>query len=77
MGGSAALVGEAASRGDYQCLKLILDKGASPKVQDHDARRMVQGYVEHYNNISLNSAIGYITPKDMLAWASASDQRRE
>jgi putative transposase len=27
----------------------------------------VYGYVEHYNNIRLNSAIGYITPKDMLA----------
>ncbi len=27
----------------------------------------MQGYVEHYNNIRLNSAIGYITPKDMLA----------
>jgi hypothetical protein len=27
----------------------------------------VQGYVDHYNNIRLNSAIGYITPKDMLA----------
>jgi hypothetical protein len=25
------------------------------------------GYVEHYNEIRLNSAIGYITPKDMLA----------
>ena len=24
-------------------------------------------YVEHYNNVRLNSAIGYITPKDMLA----------
>jgi putative transposase len=23
--------------------------------------------VEHYNNARLNSAIGYITPKDMLA----------
>ena len=32
-----------------------------------DARRLVEGYVEHYNNIRLNSAIGYITPKDMLA----------
>jgi hypothetical protein len=27
----------------------------------------VRGYVEHYNNIRLNSAVGYITPKDMLA----------
>ena len=32
-----------------------------------DARRLVEGYVEHYNAIRLNSAIGYITPKDMLA----------
>jgi len=24
-------------------------------------------YVEHYNDVRLNSAIGYITPKDMLA----------
>jgi Integrase core domain len=32
-----------------------------------DARRLVQGYVEHYNNVRLNSAVGYITPKDMLA----------
>jgi hypothetical protein len=27
----------------------------------------VQGYVEHCNNVRLNSAVGYITPKDMLA----------
>ena len=32
-----------------------------------DARRLVEGYVEHYNNVRLNSAIGYIAPKDMLA----------
>ena len=32
-----------------------------------DARRLVKGYVEHYNTVRLNSAIGYITPKDMLA----------
>src|SRR5204863_4129404 len=32
-----------------------------------DARHLVEGYVEHYNDIRLNSAIGYITPKDMLA----------
>jgi transposase InsO family protein len=33
----------------------------------NDARRLVQNYVEHYNNVRLNSATGYITPKDMLA----------
>jgi putative transposase len=27
----------------------------------------VERYVDHYNNVRLNSAIGYITPKDMLA----------
>ena len=32
-----------------------------------DALRLVEGYVEHYNNVRLNSAIGYITPKDTLA----------
>jgi putative transposase len=32
-----------------------------------DARRLVKGYVGQYNNVRLNSAIGYITPKDMLA----------
>jgi hypothetical protein len=32
-----------------------------------DARRLVEGYVERYNNVRLNSAIGYITPKDVLA----------
>ena len=32
-----------------------------------DARRLVQDYVDHYNNGRLNSATGYITPKDMLA----------
>ena len=32
-----------------------------------DARRLVSGYVDHYNNVRLNSATGYIAPKDMLA----------
>ena len=32
-----------------------------------DARRLVSDYVDHYNNVRLNSATGYITPKDMLA----------
>ena len=32
-----------------------------------DALRLVQPYVEHYNNVRLNSAIGYVTPKDVLA----------
>ena len=30
------------------------------------ARKIVDEYVEHYNNKRLHSAIGYVTPKDML-----------
>ncbi len=32
-----------------------------------DARRMVGKYVEHYNQVRLHSAIGYIAPADKLA----------
>jgi putative transposase len=32
-----------------------------------DARRLVSGYVEHYNAVRLHSAIGYVTPADKLA----------
>ena len=31
-----------------------------------DAREVVGGYIANYNNIRLNSAIGYIAPKDKL-----------
>jgi putative transposase len=31
-----------------------------------DARQVVRKYVEHYNTVRLNSAIGYITPVDKL-----------
>ncbi len=31
-----------------------------------DARHVVDGYVTQYNEVRLHSAIGYVTPKDML-----------
>lgn len=31
-----------------------------------DARRLVARYVEHYNDVRLHSAIGYVTPRDRL-----------
>jgi transposase InsO family protein len=45
-------------------------KGESIRVQVplslDDARHMVAEYTEHYNNVRLHSAIGYVTPKDKL-----------
>ena len=32
-----------------------------------EAERRVRDFVEHYNNVRLNSAIGYVTPADKLA----------
>lgn len=31
------------------------------------ARRLIQQYVDRYNTVRLHSAIGFITPADMLA----------
>ena len=36
-----------------------------------DARRLIQGYIDHYNTARLHSAIGYVTPADMLAGRQA------
>ncbi len=50
----------------HKSLKGECIRPGTPLLLD-DARRLVEGYVEHYNNVRLNSAIGYITRKDMLA----------
>ena len=36
-----------------------------------DAKRLIQQYVDRYNNVRLHSAIGYVTPSDMLAGRQA------
>jgi len=36
-----------------------------------DARRLIQSYVDRYNTVRLHSAIGYVTPQDMLAGRQA------
>ena len=36
-----------------------------------DARHLIQRYVDHYNQVRLHSAIGFVTPLDMLAGRQA------
>jgi putative transposase len=36
-----------------------------------EAKRLIQQYVDRYNNVRLHSAIGYVTPNDMLAGRQA------
>ena len=50
----------------HQSLKRECIRPGTPLSLD-DAQRLVRGYVEHYNNIRLNAAVGYVAPKDMLA----------
>ena len=40
-------------------------------LSDEDARRLIGQYVEHYNTVRLHSAIGFVTPADMLAGRQA------
>jgi putative transposase len=37
-----------------------------------EARRLVEGFVDHYNHVRLHSAIGYVTPADKLAGREAA-----
>ncbi len=37
-----------------------------------EARRLVAGFVNHYNHHRLHSALGYITPADALAGRAAA-----
>jgi len=50
----------------YQTLKVTTIRLTPPQSLD-DARRLVAGFVAYYNYQRLHSAIGFITPADMLA----------
>jgi hypothetical protein len=49
----------------YQSLKRECIRPQTP-LSLEDARRIIGGYVEYYNNVRLHSALGYVTPKDTL-----------
>ncbi len=50
----------------HKSLKSECIRPGVPLTQD-DARRLIGRYVEHYNGVRLHSAIGFVTPADMLA----------
>lgn len=39
----------------------------TPPSSLEDARRIVGRFIEHYNAVRLHSALGYVTPNDVLA----------
>jgi transposase InsO family protein len=50
----------------HQTLKADCIRPGSP-LSAEDARRIITQFVEHYNQVRLHSAIGYIAPADKLA----------
>jgi putative transposase len=65
----------------HKSLKSECIRPGTPLSQQ-DAERLIQQYVDHYNNVRLHSAIGYVTPMDMLAGRqkeiqAARDQKLE
>ena len=52
--------------GWHKSLKSECIRPGTP-LSPEDARRLIQRYVDHYNQVRLHSAIGFVTPMDMLA----------
>lgn len=50
----------------HQSLKAECIRPGTP-LTPQDARRLIESYVEHYDTVRLHSAIGFVTPADMLA----------
>ena len=54
----------------HKSIKAECIRPGTPLTPD-DARRLIEGYVGHYNTVRLHSAVGYITPADMLSGRQA------
>jgi transposase InsO family protein len=50
----------------HKTLKSDAVRPASPQTLE-EAQRVVSTFVEHYNSVRLHSALGYVTPNDVLA----------
>ena len=55
----------------HKSLKSECIRPGTPLTRE-DAVRLIQTYVDHYNTVRLHSAIGYVTPHDMLAGRQAA-----
>ena len=54
----------------HKSLKSECIRPGTPLTRE-DALRLIQTYVNYYNTVRLHSAIGYVTPHDMLAGRQA------
>ena len=54
----------------HKSLKTECIRPGTPLTRE-DAVRLIQAYVDRYNTVRLHSAIGYVTPQDMLAGRQA------
>jgi len=54
----------------HKSLKSECIRPGTPLTRE-DALRLIQTYVDYYNTVRLHSAIGYVTPHDMLAGRQA------
>jgi putative transposase len=54
----------------HKSLKRECIRPLTPLTLD-DARHLIQVYVDHYNMVRLHSAVGYVTPQDMLTGRQA------
>ena len=54
----------------HQSIKRECIRPGTP-LSPEDARRLITSYVDHYNTVRLHSAIGFVTPSDMLAGRQA------
>lgn len=50
----------------HKSLKSECIRPGTPLTRE-DALRLIAAYVDHYNTVRLHSAVGYVTPHDMLA----------
>jgi len=55
----------------HKSLKTECIRPGTPLTRD-DARRLIQQYVDHYNTVRPHSAIGFVTPLDMLEGRQAA-----